>query len=127
MKDETAEHKGKVYQIGRYYLFSDSGKLWDYNILKNIDLASQFPFVNVVGVRYSLIKEVHASKDLGIITPAPIKLVDGNAYVFAYNGIRVGFYRASRKSFFTAFTDGNKIAAVYECTDIRRMLVELES
>ena len=123
MKDETAEHKGKVYQIGRYYLFSDSGKLWDYNILKNIDLASQFPFVNVVGVRYSLIKEVHASKDLGTIIPVPVKLIDGNAYMFEttlQNNCQ-GYFSQGKLYY------KNGWERAENCINIRRMLVELES
>ena len=124
MKDDTVKYKGNVYQIGKYYLFSDGGEYWDYDILKNIDLASQFPFVNVVGVRYSLIKEVHTSQDLGTITPAPIKMVDGNAYMFDYKDIhnRCGVYN----EYHSRFIHANGYTLVSYCTNIRRMLVELE-
>ena len=124
MKDETVKYKGNAYEIGKYYLFSDGGECWDYNILKNIDMVSQFPFVNVVGVRYSLIKEVHASKDLGTIIPAPIKLVDGSAYMFDYKDIhnRCGVYN----EYHSRFIHANGYTLVSYCTNIRRMLVELE-
>ena len=122
MKDETAEYKGKVYQIGRYYLFSDDGRYWNYNMLKSIDVASEFPFVNVLGVRYSLIKEVHASKDLGTITPAPIKLIDGSAYMFdtASQDNCQGYYAQGRIYYSGGWS------RVANCANIRRMLVELD-
>ena len=124
MKDDTVKYKGNAYQIGKYYLFSDGGEYWDYNILKNIDMVSEFPFVNVVGVRYSLIKEVHASKDLGTITPAPIKLVDGSAYMFDYKDIqnRCGVY----DEYHSRFIHAKGYTLVFFCTNIRRMIVELD-
>jgi hypothetical protein len=57
------------------------------------------------------------------ITPAPIELIDGNAYMFNINGTWVGFYRESRNCFFTQLINGNKIASVNECTKILPMTV----
>jgi hypothetical protein len=93
--------------------------------------------VKVIAVSDSLGKKVitfyHSTKGLGCgnflkswvhpITPAPIDLIDGNAYMFNINGTWVGFYRESRNCFFTQLVNGNKIASVNECTKIRPMTV----
>ena len=124
MKDETVEYKGNVYEIGQNYLFSDCGEDWTYTKLKWVRPDNSFPFVNSSGVAYSLMKEVGASQDLGTITPAPIKMVDGNAYMFDYKDIhnRCGVYN----EYHSRFIHANGYTLVSYCTNIRRMLVELE-
>ena len=121
MKGETVEYKGNVYEIGQNYLFSDGGECWTYAKLKWIRPDDSFPFVNSGGGRYSLIKKVDASQDLGTITPVPIKLIDGSAYMFDYEGeTSCGIYDGGRFYYKAGWT------SAANCTNIRRMLVELD-
>ena len=122
MKDDTVEYKGKVYLIGKYYLFSDGGECWTYAKLKWIRPDNLFPFVNSSGGGYSLIKEVVVSKDLGIIIPAPMKFIDGSAYMFDTTSQDncQGYYAEGRIYYKGGW---NRVA---NCTNIRRMLVELD-
>jgi hypothetical protein len=117
----TVTHDGNIYQIGKQYSFSDDGSNWTISSLKSISYASDFPFRS--GFSWRLIKEFESS-DVGTITPAPIKLVDGAAYMFdVRENTFLGFYRERRKSFFYEIINGNKIAGASEATNIRLMTV----
>jgi|TARA_R110000744_G_scaffold91971_1_gene178318 hypothetical protein len=64
-------------------------------------------------------------KAAGVITPAPIDLIDGAAYMFdvGWGNAYLGFYKEDRKAFFNQLVNGNKIAAVNESKNIRPMTV----
>ena len=120
-KPVTVTHEGNVYEIGKPYLFSDTGKNWVYQKLTTIYKKSRYAFGCLAG-NYLHIKEI--PNGLGTITPAPIDLIDGNAYMFnVRKNTFLGFYRANRNSFFYEIENGNKIAGVSECTNIRPMTV----
>ena len=122
MKDETVEYKGNVYEIGQNYLFSDGGECWTYTKLKWISPDNSFPFVNSSGAGYLLMKEVGASQDLGTITPVPIKLIDGSAYMFEttlQNNCQ-GYFSQGKLYY------KNGWERAENCINIRRMLVEPE-
>ncbi|MFT6988196.1 MAG: hypothetical protein ACJASL_000156 [Paraglaciecola sp.] len=121
---KTVTHEGQVYQIGKPYLFSFSGATWFYDKLINIDAIFNLKPFGTKSGEWSYIKEVPASESMGTITPAPIELVDGAAYMFDINGVvALGFYREDRKSFFSC---GNKVCGLAEATDIRLMTVGSE-
>jgi hypothetical protein len=117
---KTVTHDGKVYQLGKHYLFSDDGSNWTISSLKSISYASDFPFRS--GFSWRLIKEFESS-DVGTITPAPIELVDGAAYMFDFQGRkvdRIGIYHKEVNHFI--FPIGH--THVTNCTNIRPMTVE---
>ena len=118
---KTVTHNGQVYQIGGIYEFSDNGDSWDTDELVSISYVAAYPF-KVVGCEWSLIRETESK--IGTITPAPIELVNGAAYMFdVRENTFLGFYRERRKSFFYEIINGNKIAGASEATNIRLMTV----
>ena len=61
-------------------------------------------------------------KAAGVITPAPIDLIDGDAYMFDYHKNRrsaVGVHRKSENAFITS----KNCYFVFDCTNIRHMTV----
>jgi hypothetical protein len=124
---KTVTHEGKVYQIGKYYLFNSGGDYWHWLKLKR--LVTTIPLTFEVWVTcskftvFSFIKEVPASENMGTITPAPIKLIDGAAYMFDYEGRkvdRIGIYLKHDNHF--VFPIGS--IHTTNCTNIRLMTVE---
>jgi hypothetical protein len=118
---KTVTHEGKVYEIGKYYLFSDSGCKWSVDRLACINSQNSFIFESDRSV-WNLIKETkHA---IGTITPAPIELDDGAAYMFDWiertMKNSVGVYDLSSQRFY--FVKGHILASY--CTNIRLMTVE---
>jgi hypothetical protein len=117
----TVTHDGNIYQIGKQYSFSDDGSNWTTSSLKSISYASDFPFRS--GFSWRLIKEFESS-DVGTITPAPIELVDGAAYMFNYANFKIrdgiGIYEQSSSRFIQL--DGFTLSSY--CTNIRLMTVE---
>ena len=124
-KIKTVTHEGKVYEIGQEYLFSNDGTHLVYERLKAICPKSSYPFEGHDGKFSKYIGVLSDCKDQGTITPAPIELINGAAYMFdVRENTFLGFYRESRKSFFYEITNGNKIAGASEATNIRLMTVE---
>ena len=125
---KTEECQGQVYEIGQSYLFSDGGDYWHCLRLKRIVKGYPTRFETWVTPTkftvFDFIDELPASENIGTITPAPIELVDGAAYMFCLETTWVGFYRVSRKSFFDRLVGGNKICGLAEVTNIRPMTVE---
>jgi hypothetical protein len=121
-KIKTVTHDGQVYQIGENYLFSDDGT--DFSLAKLVRIKkNDWPFGTDDGDVYRYIHEVSALKNIGTITPAPIELVDGAAYMFDYDGRkidRVGVYDELSSRFY--FPIGHSPASF--CTNIRPMTVE---
>jgi hypothetical protein len=116
-------HEGNTYEFGQDYLFSDNKVHWTYGALTDLDSGFDRVFCTV-DKEWLYIKEVPASENMGTITPAPIELVDGAAYMFDLATQWVGFYVKERNSFFSGRSSGNKLAGVSECKNIRRMTVE---
>jgi hypothetical protein len=122
-KPVTFTSHGKIYELDKEYLFGNDGINLVYGRLVSICAQSSYPFQSDSGKLYKYIGMLSNCKDQGTITPAPIDLIDGNAYMFNINGTWVGFYRECRNCFFTQLVNGNKIASVNECTNIRPMTV----
>ena len=119
---ETVTHEGKVYQIGGIYEFSDGGDQYHLDVLESINCGDTYPF-NVHCDRWKLIRAVNST--IGTITPAPIELVNGNAYMFDYHGNRkaiVGVYNQEEESFLTRMG----ILRPWNATNIRLMTVGSE-
>ena len=86
---KTIEYKGKVYEIGKYYLFGDS-EWWVTECLKLesiVDDAGDYVFKTRDDC-WKLIRETPSSYSFGTITDAPVELEDGAAYTFDFNGVK---------------------------------------
>jgi hypothetical protein len=119
---KTVTHEGKVYQIDQDYLFSVRGTTWVYEKLIGIDYSYSKNFCTASN-EWLYIKEVPASENMGTITPAPIELINGAAYMFDYDGRkidRVGVYDEPSNRFY--FPIGHSPTS--SCTNIRLMTVE---
>jgi hypothetical protein len=119
-KPVTEEYEGNVYQIGKPYLFSMSGITWSYDNLIDIDGGYSKPFCTK-SKEWRYIKEVPTSENMGTITPAPVELIDGNAYMFDYkHASYIGIYTSPPHRFIQV--DGWTLATY--CSNIRPMTVE---
>jgi len=115
---KTVTHKGSVYKIGGVYEFSDSGKAWAVDELLSVGDCSIFPF-NAREYEWELIREFNCT--VGTITPVPVELIDGNAYMFDYKGRQLtGLCNVSTEQFLTT---ESRILYSY-CKNIRLMTVE---
>ena len=125
MENKTEEYNGKVYENDKYYLFGDHGdEVFKCMKLKTINTEDDdYPFIASTSVEYRYIKELPSSDNFGTITDKPVDLEDGAVYMFDMARVYLGFYRESRKSFFTYATGGDKICSPRECTNIRKMEV----
>ena len=121
---KTETHLGKVYQIDQEYLFSNDGTHLVYGRLKAICPKSSYPFEAHDGFLCKYIGLIQDCKDQGTITPAPIELINGAAYMFNYHENRksvIGVYDDESKRLY--FTKG-MWREVSSCTNIRLMTVE---
>ena len=121
MKNKTVVHEENTYEIGSPYLFSVNNKSWTYDILIDIDSNYGKPFCTV-SQEWLSIKEI-PSGTKGTITPAPLFLINGNAYMFDYDGRKVGqvgVYDEPSSRFY--FPIGHVLASA--CTNIREMTVK---
>ena len=122
MENKTVVYEGNVYEIGKDYLF---GKSLILGNLTAIDSGPLFPFkfLDLEGIENGA-GEIHlVSVDAGTITPAPVELINGNAYMFKYHASRkpvVGVYSSGTGKFITTQSDHSACA----CTDIREMTVK---
>jgi hypothetical protein len=118
-KITTVTHDGNIYQIGKQYSFSDDGSNWTTSSLKSISYASDFPFRS--DFSWKLIKEFESS-DVGTITPAPIELVNGAAYMFCDSDKveNLGIFNCKTNM----FINNNGLTSASFCTNIRLMTVE---
>jgi hypothetical protein len=111
---------GNIYEIGKYYLFTDNGKKFTLAKLTHIGKGDH-PFHTNEKDFFRYMYEVGTLENTGTITPAPIDLIDGNAYMFDYEGVScTGVYEAVTERFY--FTRGRHILASH-CTNIRPMTV----
>jgi hypothetical protein len=118
---KTVTHEGKVYQIGGVYEFSDAGKDWAVDELLAVGERGAYPF-EARKFEWELIREVNCT--IGTITPAPIELVNGAAYMFdSDDTVWLGFYSEIQNSFYDRLSNGVKISNFKYCTNIRLMTV----
>jgi hypothetical protein len=119
---KTETHLGKVYQIDQEYLFSNDGTHLFYGRLKAICPKSSYPFEAHDGKFSKYIGLIQDCKDQGTITPAPIELIDGAAYMFDYRASKdvIGIYSVCTE---TISSIGDDFVSKY-CTNIRLMTVE---
>jgi hypothetical protein len=117
-KPVTVTHEGNVYELDKHYLFGNSHQL--HRLLK-IDKLSDFPFRVLDKGQENGFTKIHlVDLNTGTITPAPIELIDGNAYMFNYQGIKhIGLYEKNESSFFMVGCSYN----LENCTNIRPMTV----
>ena len=115
---ETVTHEGNVYEIGKHYLF---GNTYQLHKLLGINSESDYPFRVLDKGQGNGFTKIHlVDLDEGTITPAPIELIDGHAYMFNYrNCASVGLYQQS--SFRFIQVDG--FTSSMHCKDIRKMTV----
>jgi hypothetical protein len=117
---KTVTYEGKVYQIGKLYAFSD-----DKGVDPLIDRLSSISnlYNDDEGNGWKYIKAIAPSK-IGTITPAPIELVNGAAYMFNSHEDNlldaIGVYSESHNT----LTTFKNLCAVFDCTNIRLMTVE---
>jgi hypothetical protein len=119
---KTVTHEGKVYQIDQDYLFSVRGTTWVYEKLIGIDYSYSKNFCTASN-EWLYIKEVPASENMGTITPAPIELVDGAAYMFNCDTDVDVIALFSKGGGLFVKNNGAAFNACF-CTNIRLMTVE---
>ena len=120
MENKTVVHKGNVYEIGAPYLFSVLGKSWTHGILTDIDRSYKKPFCTN-NHEWLYIKEIPSGTN-GTITPAPVELINGNAYMFDISGSfdLIGVFENSTHGMHRSH---GKISLSI-CTNIREMTVK---
>jgi hypothetical protein len=98
---KTVTHEGNVYELDKHYLFGISQQL--HKLLK-IDKLSDYPFRVMDKGDENGFKTMHlVDLDAGTITPAPIDLIDGNAYMFNVQGNEViGLYSSDDETLTSA-------------------------
>ena len=118
---KTVTHEGQVYEIGKDYLFSLNELDWTYLKLTDIDGGYEKVFCTRRRA-WRYIKEIPASESMGTITPAPIELINGEAYMFGYGKAldAVGIYDKQEKRFYFA---RGRYYGYESCTNIRLMTV----
>jgi hypothetical protein len=125
-KPVTVTHEGNVYEVGKRYVFTDSLPLGDdftvsrlnFIYVPNSDPSYVFDSEGLP-YRYAVsLSEINL--DTGTITPAPIELIDGNAYMFDYEGKQtIGLYYKLNDMFYMS----DFSLSVKKCTNIRPMTV----
>lgn len=100
-KVETVEHDGMVYEIGKLYMFKDSrAKDYFVGVLVDVDNESGLKFCTTIDNLKEWYQECEeVIYDIGTITPAPTKLIDGEAYMFDYESSKslIGILHTSIK------------------------------
>jgi hypothetical protein len=125
-KPVTQEYQGNVYDLEGIYLANDigsgEGNLWTTIRLNSINPKSTHPFRVSDREGWKYITVIRSPQTFGTITPAPIDLIDGNAYTFDYHKNRkpaIGVYSKSNETFLTVSDDH----FAFNCTNIRPMTV----
>ncbi len=77
--DKTVTVDGMVYEIGKLYEFSDCGKIWDAGCLLGTGNDGMFEGENEYWMKCR-----ECQSQIGTVTPAPVELVDGKAYMFDF-------------------------------------------
>jgi hypothetical protein len=118
---KTVTYEGKVYQLGGVYEFSDKGRDWALDELLYLDEGKDLPFCTRE-YEWQLIREANYS--MGTITPAPIELINGAAYMFDPHNTKlldvIGLYEKNNNQF---YFNGRHVVLAH-CSNIRLMTVE---
>ena len=116
---KTIEHKGKVYQVGAVYEFSDDGKAWYVDTLEGTYQDMICPYRTRSGHGFKLIRACEVK--VGTVEEVPVKLKNGECYRYTglYGNERKGFFSARHNMFFR--TEGRD--APSECTNIKLLVV----
>jgi len=124
-KAETVEYEGSVYELNCLYETPDGIKVVLDSVTDRVGLkVSKLDNQDKWWMEQELF---NTAIKLGTITPAPVKLVDGAAYMFEINrDLCAGFYRERRKCFFTKINGGNKICGLAESSKITRLVPEVK-
>jgi hypothetical protein len=124
---KTVTYEGNVYDLEGIYLANDigsgEGNLWTTMRLISINPKSTHPFRVSDREGWKYITVIRSPQTFGTITPAPIELIDGAAYMFDYEGRkvdRIGIYLKHDNHF--VFPIG--YIHTTNCTNIRLMTVE---
>jgi hypothetical protein len=114
-------HEGHFYEFGQDYLFSNNELHWTYAALSDLDGGQDRVFCTS-DKEWRHIKEVPASENMGKITPAPIELVDGAAYMFdSFCGDNLqGTFNEDK----ARLIQSDSWEHIKDCTNIRLMTVE---
>ena len=118
----TVEYKGNIYEIGKGYLFGDViSAPYFYGKLQGIE--SDGAFITIENSYFIFCEELPASKELGTITKAPIKLVDGAAYQFDYHkGTFHGYFKEKTSRLYHSTGWFN----ISTCTNIIKLVPEVK-
>ena len=123
MENKAVVYGKYVYEIGKHYLFSLNELDWTYGILTALNRSYKKCFCTK-NEAWLYIKEISNATN-GTITPAPVELISGTAYVFDINhSTHIGFYDTSQKAFFYSMFKGAPVASLKDCANIREMTVK---
>jgi hypothetical protein len=118
---KTVTHEGQVYQLNKDYFFGNYKKTLK---LMRIDIASAYPFkVYENGSENGYERIYLGSAEFGTITPAPIELIDGAAYMFNCDSDVDVIGLFSKGGGLFVKNNGAAFNACF-CTNIRLMTVE---
>ena len=117
---KAVTHEGQVYQLNKDYFFGTYKKPMK---LIRIDNSSAFPFRVFDNGKENGYERIYlGSADFGTITPAPIELINGAAYMFDCNtDVSVMGIFCKRGGLFLV-NEGACFNACF-CTNIRSMAV----
>jgi len=125
-KVETVEVDGMVYEIGKLYMFKDS-RANDYfvGVLADVDNESGLKFCTTIDNLKEWYQECEeVIYDIGTITPAPTKLIDGEAYKFEYiAGKFIGIYCEKENEFHLSH---GRLIKLNLCSNITRLVPEIK-
>ena len=125
MENKAVVYGKYVYEIGKHYLFSLNELDWTYGILTALNRSYKKCFCTK-NEAWLYIKEISNATN-GTITPAPLELINGNAYMFDFKGgVYLCFYHSLRAAFFRGKYGGemtDMIAYASNCTNIKLMTV----
>lgn len=121
VENKTVEFDGMVYEIGKWYEFSNDKDSWEASKLDAVE-GSNFVFRTSLGwMRFC--REVKLS--VGTITPAPVKLIDGEVYSFTVGKVKsAGIYLDRMKTF--TYYGGHVLLSTVDQDSITRLVPEVE-
>ena len=116
---KTIKDKGKVYQAGAVYEFSDDGKHWCVGTLEGTQPKSNYPYRTYSGHGFKLIRACEVK--VGTVEEAPVELIDGECYQYTdqLGNERRGYFTAEYNDF--CRTGGRDASS--RCTNIKLLSV----
>ena len=124
---KTVTYEGNVYDLEGIYLANDigsgEGNLWTTMRLISINPKSTHPFRVSDREGWKYITVIRSPQTFGTITPAPIELIDGAAYMFNCDSDVDVIGLFSKGGGLFVKNNGAAFNASF-CTNIRLMTVE---